>query len=287
MTVPYPTPTPGQTLTLSGVYDGPWRPKAASLKGVTIDARKAEIRGLFYPGAGGEGLTIIGGTWTGLRLDRVAGLTIKDVDLVGPGAEDARLADGYGVFVNGGSGVMISGLRASGYKSGVVISRVDGFEVTGCGLSRMRSDGVQIAESRNGRIAGNVIHGTRILGDEHPDGIQIWSRPTSPPTADIVIEDNLIVGETQGISGFNHVRAEVNDGGFDRITIRRNRVVGGYPHGIALVEGRDCIVTDNAVSTYPGSRWRASINLVRCERTVRDGNTVAAGAGKPSADDPS
>lgn len=286
MAQPYPTPTPGQTLVLDGVYDGPWRPKAAALKGVTIDARKAEIRGLFYPGGGVEGLAILGGIWAGIRIDRPTALVIRDAELIGPGADDARLADGYGVMVSGGRGVVLTRLAATGFKSGVVLSRVDGFEVLGCGLARMRSDGVQVGESRNGRIAGNVIHGTRILGDEHPDGIQLWSRPTSPPTADIVIEDNLVVGETQGVCGFNHVRAGIDDGGFDRITIRGNRIVGGYPNGISLQDGRDCVVTDNTVSTYPGSRWRASINLIGCAGVIRRGNTVATGAGKPAADDP-
>lgn len=279
---------PGDILKLSGSFGDVLLRGDRLARDLTLDMTAATITGQ-VKGVGMVGLRLVGGVWRGkqpLRLDRCTGVRVTGGTYEGPGAFDANLADGYAVFVVVGQDVTIEGLRAEGFKSGVVLSKVTGFAVTGCGLARMRSDGIQAGECRQGLIADNVIHGTKTLWAEHPDGIQIWSRPTSPPTADIVIERNLVVGDTQGICGFNVVRNGVNDGGYDRITIRDNRVVAGHPQGIALTEARDSVVENNTVSTWAGARWRASINLTRCERTIRRGNTVAAGAGKPSADDP-
>lgn len=273
---------PGARLKLSGAFGDVLLRGDKMAAGLTLDLTAAEITGS-WKAVAMTGLRLIGGTWRGklpLRLDRCTDVRVTGGVYEGPGAYDANLADGYAVFVVVGQGIVVESIRADGFKSGVVLSKVDGFEVTGCGLSRMRSDGIQAGECWNGRIAGNVIHGTKTLGAEHPDGIQIWSRASSPPTSDIVIEDNLVAGDTQGICGFNiQNRNGADDGGYDRITIRRNRVSAGHPQGISLTDARDSSVTDNVVSTYPGSRWRASLNLTRCERTIRKGNTVGAGGG--------
>jgi hypothetical protein len=148
----------------------------------------------------------------------------------------------------------------------------------------MRSDGIQVGEGRNGLIEENDCAETRIRDVEHPDCIQLWSRPTSPPTADIVIRRNRAKGTMQGVFLGNHVREGVNDGGFDRILIEDNVLDVGYPNGIALHEGRDSIVRNNKVTTFPGSRWRASINLKGGD-SKQCGNSVTAAAGKPGVQD--
>jgi hypothetical protein len=244
---------------------------------LTIDATAATVKGLFYFSAV-EGITFRGGTWATIRVDNGKTITVEKARFAGPDQ-----ADGYGVFINGGANVRVIESAFSQYKSAVVLGKVDGFEVLKNGFDRMRSDGVNIAQSWRGRVAENIIHGTRITSEEHPDCIQMWSRPDAPPASDVVIEDNECVGNTQGFTGFNHVRNGVNDGGFDRITIRRNRVTGTYPHGIALSEGRNSTVTDNVVATYPTSRYRASINV---GDAFKCGNVVKPGAGKAGITDP-
>jgi len=272
---------PGDTLTLVGRFPGPLRPKGALLSGVTIRARGAAVEGLFYPAGAVQGLTIVGGTWAGVRVDGAEGLTVTG----GAVFRGPDPADGYGLFVNGGRDVAVTGVAFESFKTAIVLNRVEGFRVEGSGFARMRSDGMTIGESRRGRVAGNVFHGTRITGDEHPDAVQLYSRPASPPTADIVIEDNDVAGMTQGLAGFNHVRNGVDDGGFDRIAVRGNRLKVGFPHAVALYDCRDCRVEGNAVETYPGAAYRASINAVRGS-VARCGNRIAPGAGKPGLVDP-
>lgn len=269
---------PGDSLQLTGVFPA-LRPRPGVLDGVTIDARGARMAGVFYPGRC-AGLTVVGGSWLGMRFDGATELRVAVARFEGPDAPD-----GYGLFVNGGTEIRVEDCAFHSYRTGLVLNRVEGFSVARSGFARMRSDGITIGESRRGVVARCLFHGTRITGEEHPDAVQLYSRPTSAPTADIIIEGNTVIGETQGFSGFNHVRDGVNDGGFDRIRILDNDLTVGFPHAIALVEARDSEVRGNRVSTYPTAGWRASINLTNCTRTIRAGNTVAAGAGKPGVTD--
>jgi hypothetical protein len=123
----------------------------------------------------------------------------------------------------------------------------------------------------------------RPLNGEHPDCVQLWSRPDAPPTSDIVIRFNRAYGPTQGFSGFNHVRNGVDDGGFDRITIEGNAVDGAFPQAISLMSGRDSAVRNNRVATYPDAPFRASSTPAR-GRALRQHRR--AGAGKAGVTDP-
>lgn len=265
---------PGHTLALSGDFPA-MRPRIPA--GVTLDGRAATFTGLWYPRCG-PGVTVLGGRWFGLRVDKVEALSVR-------GARFAGSEAGFGLFVNGGSRVTVSDSRFAGCRTGVVLNKVAGFAIRDSQFTAMTSDGMTLGECRQGLISGNRFWGFTPSEGAHPDGVQLYSRPTSPPSADIEISDNIMAGMMQGIGCFNHVRDGVDDGGFDRLTIRRNVVIGGYPHAIAVVAGRDLVVEDNDVSTWPGARWRASINLVDCAGVIRRRNTVAAGAGKPGADD--
>lgn len=214
-----------------------------------------------------------------IRLDNAHDIEISDATFVGPGRPGADVfGEGYGVFVRTGSDIEVAKSNFAGFKSGVVFSRVEKFRIEDNSFSSMRSDGVQVAESRDGLIAGNECGSTRIRNVEHPDCIQLWSRPTSPPTADITIRGNKIRGPTQGIGAFNHVRKGVDDGGFDRILIEDNDIEVAYPHGIALFSARDSVVRNNKVRTFDGARWQARITVKG--DVAACGNSVAAGAGR-------
>lgn len=272
------TPADLKALLLASKPGDKIRPKGALLRGMTLELKPKEVvAGVFYPTTGAGDLTIYGGRWAGIRLDSVTGLDVEGAEFDGPDQPD-----GFGLFINGGQGVNVKGCQFESYKTGLVLNRVEVFDVSRNAYSRMRSDGMTVGESRQGLIVGNRFHGTRITGDEHPDFIQIYSRPNSAPTSDIVIRGNKGIGMSQGICGFNHTRGGVNDGGFDRILIENNDLCCGFPHAIALVEARSSRVANNRVETYPGAKYRASINTDKSPGIYRAGNTVAAGAGKPA-----
>jgi len=88
----------------------------------------------------------------------------------------------------------------------------------------------------------------------------------------------------QGIFLGNHVRAGVDDGGFDAITIERNRIEVNVPNGIYVGSGRGVRIISNQVYTVAGAMLRngagpavkATIKAVESQRVVACGNLVAA-----------
>lgn len=221
----------------------------------------------------------------GIRMDMVRDIAVSGARLQGPGGETEGSAygEGHGVFVVQGSGITVEDGSFAGLVSGIALSKVSGFRLVRNQFSHMRSDGIQVGEGRRGLIEANTCNATRIRDEEHPDCIQLWSRPTSLPTADVVIRGNRATGKMQGIGLFNHIRNGVDDGGFDRVVIEDNEITVGYPQAIAILDGRNSVIRNNRVETLPGSRWRASINLRGDVR--RCGNKVGAGGGTPGQTD--
>lgn len=271
---------------------------------LVVDASKATLSGVQVTGV--SGLTIRGGEFrlpapriddrtgatdfgSALRMRRVARMHVSGGKFVGPGtdatAKDPRFGEGYGLVVDEGDQIEIADNMFQGLKAGVILRRNEEFRVVGNRFRNMRSDGIQVAESRKGLIEANDCLGTRIRDTEHPDCIQLWSRPPSAPTADITIRRNHAEGHTQGIGMFNHVRNGVNDGGFDRILVEDNDIAISLPQAIALSEGRDSTVRNNRVRTLSGAKYRASINVTALVK--RCGNVIEPGAGKPGVKDKS
>lgn len=266
-------------------------------KPIVIEAGAATFDG--FTGSNLDGVEIRGGTFrlppgkikpsTGnmvygfaLRFDGVRNFRLKGMSIVGPGAPlgvvDGPFGEGGGVLFNVGENIEIGETRFTGLKNGIVMSGTTGFRIVQNTFTGMRSDGMTIGTSRSGLIEGNDCSGTRIRDKEHPDCIQLFSRPTAPPTADVVIRKNRAAGKTQGILLANHTRAGVNDGGYDRILIEDNDLTVGFPNAIALIDARDSIVRNNRVNTFPGSEYAARMTF-RGE-VKQCGNLVAEREGK-------
>lgn len=292
----------GDTVVLEpGMYAGVLIANRTFQTPLVLDARAATLEG--FRAKNVSGLTIRGGEFrvpppttkpsTGqqvyggaTRFDNVSRLTITDGRFIGPGAPPGAttgpFGEGYGVFVVTGSDITVTGGNFQGLKNGIVLSRVEGFNLTGNRFAANRSDGINVGEGRKGLIEKNECVATRIRSKEHPDCIQMWSRPTSPPVADVIIRGNRAEGDMQGIGLFNHVRNGVDDGGFDRITIEDNDLRVSYPHGIAITNGRNSVVRNNRISTLPGAKWRATMKV---GEAVRCGNVIGPHGGRGSEKD--
>jgi hypothetical protein len=284
----------GDTVILGqGLYEKLRIPGKTYAKPLVIDARAATIEGL--GGSKVDGLEIRGGNFRipppfvnpgsgktayhfGIRFDASKNVKLTGITMLGPAAfpnaAPETFGEGTGVLLNQSESVEVSDSRFAGLKNGVVLSKVSGFRLLRNMFEGQRSDGMAIGEGRSGLIEGNECRGTRLRGGEHPDCIQMFSRPTSPPTADIVIRKNKAVGQTQGIGMFNKTRDGVNDGGFDRILIEDNEFNVWFPNGIGLTDGRASIVRNNVVETYPGAPYPARIVIRGVGDVVRCGNVV-------------
>lgn len=215
-----------------------------------------------------EGITLTGGTWAGLRADALRGVTLRDM----------VFRDGtVGLKSVGSVGVRLEGCTFLDLDRGASFGSGADLEVVSCTAQRMRIDAFDFGECRRWAVRRCAVLGAVTQpGGAHPDAIQGWSRPTSAPAADIVIEDNLIEGDCQGIGLFNHVRDGVDDGGFDRVTIRRNRVIVARPMAVAVLDARGLVLADNWISTLPGAERQARIRVEDCGSVQRFGNRMDA-----------
>lgn len=221
---------PGSTVTLTGactttisVVGRAWSPP------VTVDGTAA--------------------TLAGVALNKVSGLTWRGGSFDGGGTA----AGGFVVWNS--DHVTLSGATFTNFRRAAVGlgPEANDVHVSGVVITRSGADGVDIGLSHRVQVDHVICMDFTPTPGAHPDCIQAWSRPTNAPVADLTITDNVAVGQMQGFSLFNHVRGTVDDGGFDRVTIARNLVIGSEPDGISVYTCRGCTVTGNDVRTMPGA----------------------------------
>ena len=266
----------GATITVTGVHEI-----------VTIADRK------FSPP-----LVLRGGSFTGIILRGVDGVTLSGTTITG-----SETNNSYGISVIKSANVRIEKARLGGTHRGIVFNAATDFAVVNSVFDGIRSDGIDIALSHRGVIADNVMmnfnprkptyeDGKLLKDGDHPDGIQMWSRPPDQPTSDITITGNKITGDVQCIFGGNHVRNGVDDGGFDRIIVENNTCRNSMPRGITLSNARASRVRFNDAAAMPGARLLKTGKLIKTQvslssddpKSVVCGNKVPNVARSPAAE---
>lgn len=236
-----------------------------------------------------------GAQFAGLVLRNVQGVMISGGAIIGPGGRS------YGISMRGAGLIRIENMRISGAHRGVVVAESSDIALIGNELTGLKSDGINIALSRRVLVQRNRCFdfspamavfdaaGKRLRDGDHPDCIQAWSRPSHPPVSDVQVLDNEAVGIMQGIFFGNHVRGGIDDGGFDRVIIRGNRLRVAL-NALVLSGGRDSVVRDNIVEQFPGMIFPSRPNL-RIKSSIRVfgngtlvcGNVVRSGGTNPGA----
>jgi len=264
----------GETLELVGAFGDLRLSGQQWSRPITLDCSRATLGAWYWSKV--SGVRVLGGEARSWKFDDAQDIEVERVGFPGDGRKGTGLQ-----FVRGAH---VAGRRCTfrDYKNAQNFSQCDDFEAIGHWIEHMRSDGVQAGMSHRGLIAGNTIKDTEVEGEEHADGIQLWSRPTVAPTSDIVIEHNVILGATGGINGFDHTRDGVPDGGFERITIRENLCWIGWRNGVALYNGRGVTLDGNDIRSLDGGRGQARILLPGCSGiTLGRPNTFGPGDGRP------
>ncbi len=233
---------PGATVVLApGSYDivslrdRHWSPP------ITVDARQAELRGV-------QLLKVSGVTWRG-------------------GAFDGGDVERGGFNAHEGDHIVIDGATFRHFtRAGIGFGTISDARIVNNTITDSGSDGIDIALSRRIVVDHNRCVDFHPTPGAHPDCIQLWSRPTVPPTADITITNNEADGDMQGFTLFNHIRDGVDDGGFDRITIENNHARVKAYWGIGAYDCRNCVVRHNRVETISDPdkpRLHAWVKLIR------------------------
>lgn len=213
-------------------------------------------------------------TLRSVRLNDISGLTWRG------GTFDGGEAERYGLNVQFSDHIVVDSVKFSHFlRNGLNIGSVSDGRVVNNSFFDSGSDGIDIALSRRIVVDHNRCTDFHPTPGAHPDCIQLWSRPTAPPTADIVISNNQAIGDMQGFTMFNHVRNGVDDGGFDRITIENNLARVTNYNGIAVSACRQCIVRHNRVESLPNPaypRTRAWIKVDTSGGTISCDNLAVS-----------
>jgi hypothetical protein len=217
---------------------------------VTVEAGSARLRGVVIS-------DVAGFSWRG-------------------GFFDGENVDRNGINVIRGQRLSIEKASFTRYlRNGIGLSEVSDARMIGNSFDQMGSDGIDIALSRRILVDGTRCHDFKPTPGAHADCIQLWSRPTAPPTADIIVINTVAAGDMQGVTAFNHVRDGVDDGGFDRIIFANNDIRITYAQAVSLYDCRNCIARDNFVDTWPQAHHRARVvvggngSVMQCGNVVR------------------
>src|SRR3546814_6216577 len=100
-----------------------------------------------------------------------------------------------GNYIQGSSGITVSGSNFTELHRGISISRSTGVVISGNTIHNVRSDGVVLAQSENVKISANIVRDFMPAKGDHADGIQLWTAGTNAPSKNIEISSNLIVGK--------------------------------------------------------------------------------------------
>lgn len=187
------------------------------------------------------------------------GLVWRGGSIVGVGT--GPYGEGWGFYLVGSRNVTITGMNVSNVKNGMVVDRSSDVTLRNNAFDRMSADGIDVLLSRRVVVDGTRCRNFVSFPGSHPDCIQAWSRPSAPPVADLTIINTDVLGRMQGIGLFDHVRDGIPDGGFDRVTIRNNKILNTMAQGIAVSNCRACVVRDNEVNSLPNFENRAQLNI--------------------------
>ena len=257
-----------------------------------LEATPQTLQGLLDNAAPGDVIQLVSGNYPEIRLSRrdwspavtveagtarLRGVVMSDVAGLSwrGGIFDGENIVRNGINITRGQRLSIERASFTRYlRNGIGLSEVSDARVISNNFSEMGSDGIDIALSRRIVVDGTRCHDFKPTPGAHADCIQLWSRPTAPPTADITVINTVAAGDMQGVTAFNHVRDGVDNGGFDRIIFANNDIRITYVQALSLYDCRNCIARDNFVDTWPQAHHRARVVVHGNSSVLQCGNVI-------------
>jgi len=236
---------------------------------LTLDLQNAKLNRLAIVGS--TGVHVKGGGWSASDVRELVLIQQAD-DVSFDGSALQSEGKAYGFRILDTSNITIKSTHIDQVFQAINSGRVKNATYADNTITASFNDGIVIYANQGLKIEHNQISGNQRVDKRHPDGIQFIYKAGDARhgerSSDVVIRNNSISGNTQGIFG----------GGIDRAEIAGNTVNIDHGNGIRIGDCTECRVADNDVSTLPGAARRASITLDAS--VVQCGNKVAAGAGK-------
>ncbi|UAJ12507.1 right-handed parallel beta-helix repeat-containing protein [Glacieibacterium megasporae] len=269
------TAKPGDVIKLSGSFGGIALQNKTFSTPVTLDASSAtftgsvkiqNVNGLnFYGGlfdststktAYNKAIVVYGGgniqfdhvSINGNPSDRSGGIQLQTV-------KNARVTNSTFNGLSVGVGVVHSSFIA--LSNNQIINSV--------------SDGFDVFDDHHVSITNNSCVGSSPSAGAHPDCVQLGSMVGHTVQSDITIANNLVYGNTQGLTSFDSTK-----GGGLRIIIENNILNALYPQGIACYSCVDSKISGNFLSPQPGSLYTVGLRTPDGVNNLISANTILA-----------
>lgn len=185
--------------------------------------------------------------------------------------------DGYGIVARGSSKVLIKDSQFTELVRAIVMDNGNDIAIKNNRIFDVQSEGINFSGIQGGQIIGNSIKSFHPQPGDHPDAIQIFTLNSKQQTKDIVISNNMIVGDPgRQMQGIFVTTQDGSPYYYDNITISNNLLVGTTWHGVTLQNAINSSVTGNVVYTLDGQPFTsARIQIVNVEG-VLSGNIAKA-----------
>ena len=219
----------------------------------------------------------------GVQMWDSAGIIWRGGVIMAPTGMGENGPNAWGVDARRVQGVRFENVTVTNARLAMIFSDSRGIVVRDSTFTGLRSDGLNIVSTSDVLVEKNVFTNfkpTKATGSkadgtwkdgDHPDAIQMWVNKPTDAMSDVTIRNNVVDGDTQGISTFGPTGR-----GHSRIHILNNRLRVKYPAGAVLVDCTDCSIRGNVVETIPGAPYRAHIWLNKSPTAIVCGNDVKA-----------
>jgi hypothetical protein len=248
---------PGDTLVLTGVF-GPQ--KIQGLVNRSFNLKAATIGGWVFSDSSNLTFTY-GLVNVGLGFVTCQNIVLDKVQFIGTGAD--------ALAFQRSTQISVTNSVFKGWDHALLFDRCKDGKAEGNEFTHFSSDAIDFANCSGITIRKNVIHAPDTASGAHPDGVQSYAAVGTPNT-DILIEDNLIIGQIQGI--FLKTNQDPN-GTYLRTTIRNNVIYGGG-RAITLGNGRVGEISGNKIYTLTQSPIIANVYMDASVDVKHFGNVV-------------
>jgi hypothetical protein len=173
------------------------------------------------------------------------------------------------------SSVVVEDNTVDGLERGFVFAEATDIKVAHNRFKGITTDGLNFFECIGVSVSQNLFLSFNTDLGQHPDYVQFWTRRAKSPSKNIVIEYNVMLQENgtpvQGVFMDNDDKIP-----YENVTIRKNLIIQGAPHGITVEMGKNVEISDNLVASSSIATYNVAIRALKVESGKIIGNIATA-----------
>ena len=214
-----------------------------------------------------------GGNYWGFNVNNSSNISFDHLSVHGS-LDGNPQDDPEGIGILGSSNISITNSEFQQLFRGIAFGNTSGVTISGNSFHDLRTTGVMGAQASDVKILDNTFKNFKLVTGDHPDAIQFLTSATTAASHDITISGNVIDrGAGDGIQGI-FLRDELGSLPYDHVTISDNLLIGTGYNGIAVLGGKDLMITGNTLVSYSGSSTVNWLLVQKADGVVAAGNSA-------------